>query len=371
MTRIGAGVSTTPAGAVAGREAAVQALGELAGAPVDLAFCFVSPHHLDEVESIAEAVRAEVRPRILVGCVAEGVVGRSRELETAPAVSVWVGSLPGAELQPFHADDELPALDGAELVVLLADPFTFPVADAVEGAGGRPVVGGLAAGGGAAGRQALILGDEVHAEGAVGVGISGIPLAVVVSQGCAPIGHDLVVTSAEDNIVYELAGQPALERLRTELASLPASDQEAAARGLLAGVVIDENQPEYARGDYLVRGLLGADEGSGALAIGTPVRVGQTLRFHVRDAGSADEDLRESLDRALARTRPAGALLFTCNGRGAAMFGEADHDARIATEALGTPAVAGFFCAGEIGPVGGRSFLHGFTATLVVFLGRD
>jgi small ligand-binding sensory domain FIST len=137
---------------------------------------------------------------------------------------------------------------------------------------------------------------------------------------------------------------------------------------VLAGLVIDENRSDYRRGDYLMRGLIGLDEETGALAIGEPVRVGQTLRFHVRDAEAADEDLRENLAAALDRGLAAGALLFTCNGRGTNMFSAPDHDARAVGELLGDDALAGFFCAGEIGPVGGKPFLHGFTATLAVFL---
>jgi small ligand-binding sensory domain FIST len=177
-----------------------------------------------------------------------------------------------------------------------------------------------------------------------------------------------VITQAEGNVVFELAGKPALERLRDEIAALPTDQQLLAAQGLLAGLVIDENKPDYGRGDFLIRGLLGADEETGALAVGEAARIGQTLRFHVRDAASAEADLRAALDESLAEAKPAGALLFTCNGRGTRMFPTPDHDARLVAEALGAPALAGFFCGGEIGPVGGRSFLHGFTATMAVFL---
>jgi small ligand-binding sensory domain FIST len=191
----------------------------------------------------------------------------------------------------------------------------------------------------------------------------------VVSQGCAPIGRDSVITAAEGNVVFELAGRPAIKRLREDLGALATEQQRLAATGgVLAGLVIDENRSEYTRGDYLMRGLIGADEETGALAIGEPVRVGQTLRFHVRDARAADEDLREGLAGVLEGERAAGALLFTCNGRGLNMFPEPDHDARVVAEALEGDSLAGFFCAGEIGPVGGRPFLHGFTATLAVFL---
>jgi hypothetical protein len=112
----------------------------------------------------------------------------------------------------------------------------------------------------------------------------------VVSQGCEPVGRDAVITNAEGNVVFELAGEPALERLKADLANLTEEQQRSAARGgVLAGLVIDENRSEYRRGDYLMRGLIGVDEDTGALAVGEPVRVGQTLRFHVRDAAAADE----------------------------------------------------------------------------------
>jgi small ligand-binding sensory domain FIST len=173
-------------------------------------------------------------------------------------------------------------------------------------------------------------------------------------------------------MIGELASKPALEKLTEVIAEVGARERALAATGLLIGIVIDENRPEYERGDFLIRGLLGADRSSGALAVGDTVRVGQTVRFHVRDARSADEDLRQALalqHEALAGRTTAGALLFTCNGRGSHMFPVADHDAGALAESLGAPPVSGFFCAGEIGPVGGRNFLHGFTATIALFAG--
>lgn len=380
--RIGAGLSTSESAWDAATEAAREARGGALGrAEVDLAFVFLSPAHLGEAEVAAEAVREELAPRHLLGCVAEGVVARVRELEEGPAVAVWAGALPGAEIERFHVaavqtEDGIavagfPELDDPAVVALLVDPFTFPAGPFLtrlnETHERIPLVGGLAAGGRWPGAQALILDDAVHAEGAVGAVVSGLPVLTIVSQGCRPIGHEAVITSCEGNVVYELAGRPALERLRREIAALSAEEQALAARGLLAGLVIDENRPEYGTGDFLMRGLLGADEATGALALGDTARIGQTLRFFVRDAASADADLRQALG-GLRRARPAGALLFTCNGRGTNMFPEPDHDARIVAEALGTQALAGFFCGGEIGPVGGKAFLHGFTATLAVFL---
>jgi len=380
--RIGAGLSTAESARDAGTEAAREARGDALGrAEVDLAFVFLSPAHLPEAEAAVEAVREELGPRHLLGCVAQGVVGRAREIEEGPAVAVWAGALPGAEIECFHAaavptDDGIaiagfPELDDPGLVVLLVDPFTFPAGPFMTRLNEEhervPLVGGIAVAGQQPGVQALILDDAVHAQGAVGAVVSGRPVVTVVSQGCRPIGHESVITRCEGNVVYELAGRPAFERLRDEVAALSPEEQALAARGLLAGLVIDENRPEYETGDFLMRGLLRADEETGALVLGDTARIGQTLRFFVRDGASADADLRQGLSGALQGAAPAGALLFTCNGRGTHMFPEPHHDARVVAEALGTPTLAGFFCGGEIGPVGGKAFLHGFTATLALF----
>jgi small ligand-binding sensory domain FIST len=380
--RIGTGLSTAASAWDAATEAA-RAAHAGSGAETDLAFLFLSPAHLDGAQAAAEAVHEELGPSRLLGCVAEGVVGRDRELESGPAAVVWAASLPGARIEAFRLEshdtdggvgiDGLPDLADASLVSLLVDPFTFSTGPFLAGLNERydqlPLVGGIAVGGWRPGAQALILDTEVRGGGAVGAVLSGVPVRTIVSQGCRPIGHDAVITHCEGNVVYELAGVPALERLRHEIAALPPEEQALAAGGLLAGLVIDENRPEYDTDDFLVRGLLGADEQNGALALGEAVRVGQTLRFFVRDAASADADLRRAL-ATLAPESSAGALLFTCNGRGTNMFSHPDHDARLVSEAIGTNAVAGFFCGGELGPVGGKAFLHGFTATLAVFLER-
>jgi small ligand-binding sensory domain FIST len=380
VCRIGAGLSTVPSAREAAEDAARAAAGGLAR-DADLAFVFLSSAHLDDVDAAVEAVHGELGPRHLVGCVADGVVAGTRELEEGPAVAVWAASLPGAEIETFHAaaveTDEgatvagFPVLDDPALVVMLVDPFTFPASELLrtlnESLPRVPLVGGVATGGGQAGLQALILDEAVHTEGAVGAVLSGVPALTVVSQGCRPLGHELVVTRCEGNIVYELAGTPAFERLRMEIGGLSAEERVLASTGLLVGIVIDENRPEYDAGDFLMRGLLGGDETTGALAVGEPVRVGQTIRFFARDAASADTDLQRAL-RQLQGRQPAGALLFTCNGRGLSMFDEPNHDAELVARTVGSDALAGFFCGGEIGPVGGKAFLHGFTATLAVFL---
>jgi small ligand-binding sensory domain FIST len=381
--RVGAGLSASPEAAEAASEAAREARAALRDAQVDLAFLFLSGEHFVDAEDALAAAERELDARHLVGCVAQGVVGRTTELESGPGAAIWTAALPGAEIETFHSvavgTEEgvtvtgFPDLDRADLVALLVDPFTFPASGFLsrlnEEEDGAPLVGGLAAGSGEPDTQALFVDGEVVYEGAVGAVVRGAPIRTIVSQGCAPVGRDAVITNAEDNVVFELAGEPALERLKGDLARLTPEQQQSAARGgVLAGLVIDENRSDYRRGDYLMRGLIGLDEESGALAIGEPVRVGQTLRFHVRDAAAADEDLRESLASAVDGGRAAGALLFTCNGRGTNMFPQPDHDARVVTEMLQTDALAGFFCGGEIGPVGGKAFLHGFTATLAVFL---
>jgi small ligand-binding sensory domain FIST len=377
--RVGAGLSGAADGVRAAADAARQARDALGGTGADLACLFLSPDHLDSAEAALAAVQAELEPDSLIGCVAQGVLACDRELEDGPGAAVWAAGLPGSWIETFNAvafatDDGVaiggfPDVDGADLVLLFADPFSFPASGFVGELGEAPVVGGLAVAAPEPGTQALFLDDEVLTDGAVGAVVRGARIATVVSQGCAPVGTDSVITSAEDNVVLELAGKPALERLRSELGAMTDEQQQLAARGgVLAGLVIDENRSEDGRGDYLMRGLVGADEDSGALAVGEPVRVGQTLRFHVRDARSADEDLRESLARALRDETAAGALLFTCNGRGTSMFSSPDHDASAVTDAIGGAALAGFFCAGEIGPVGGKPFLHGFTATVAIFL---
>jgi small ligand-binding sensory domain FIST len=383
--RVGAGLSASPVTAEAAGEAAREARRPLDGAPVDLAFVFLSVDHFAHAREAVAAVEHELEPRHLLGCVAQGVVGRDRELESGPGAAVWAASLGEAEIETFHSvaigTDEgvavtgFPQLDGADLVTFLVDPFTFPASGFLnrlnDEEDSAPLVGGLAAGSGEPDTQALFIDGEVVHEGAVGAVLRGVPVRAVVSQGCEPVGRDSVITRAEGNVVFELAGAPALERLKADLATLTPEQQASVARGgLLAGLVIDENRADYRRGDYLMRGLIGVDEETGALAIGEAVRVGQTLRFHVRDAAAADEDLRENLAAAVDGTRTAGALLFTCNGRGTNMFSSPDHDVRAVGEVLGDGALAGFFCAGEIGPVGGKPFLHGFTATLAVFLER-
>lgn len=383
MISIGVGLSTNADTEAAAREAIEQARNQLGAARADLALLFLSPQHLGEASGRASfLVLEKLAPDCLVGCASTGVIGCEREIEEGPGLAVFAASLPGGTITPFRVGAEtaeelcVPDLGEPGLVILLVDPFSLNTDELVGALDARypgvPIVGGIATGGGRPGLQAMILDEIVTPDGAVGVALSGVPVQAVVSQGCAPLGPESVITKAEGNLILELAGRPAYERLRDVIAGLAPRERMLASRGLLVGIVIDENKPEYERGDFLMRGIIGVDERTGALAVGQEVRVGQTIRFHARDAGSADEDLRHALDRALqAAGRPAGALLFTCNGRGRQMFETPNHDSAALVSALGSPAVGGFFCGGEIGPVGGRSFLHGFTATMAIFLDPD
>ena len=381
---IGAAVSTLADPYAAGAEAGGGARAGLDGAGPDLAVVFASGGHLDAPEALLEGVHAALRPQALIGCGAGGVLGAGREIESGTAVAVWSASFGGGSVTTYQAEagaaDPSGPVDGLVLdehatgTVLLSDPYTFPTDVALAQLGAAapavPVLGGLSSARTPLGSAALFLGEEVVEAGAVGVSFAGIELVPCVSQGAAPIGRELTITACQDNIITELAGRPALETIESVIGELTPRERTLVAAGLLIGVVIDPGRPEYEQGDFLVRGVLGADRSNGAVAIGAGVQPGQIVRLHARDARSADEDLRRALAlrmTALSGRPPAGALLFSCNGRGREMFGIPDHDARAVQDDLGGIPAAGFFAAGEIGPVGGRSFLHGFTATVAVF----
>jgi small ligand-binding sensory domain FIST len=301
-------------------------------------------------------------------------------------VAVWAASLPGGDIETFHLEAVptgegqlaiagVPEFAHADATIMLVDPYSFPVEPLLDQLAddhpGLPIVGGLSSSASAPGDGVLFHGGGVENDGAVGAVLRGVEVHPCVSQGAMPVGPEMVVTACEGNVVHELASRPALVRIREAIGELGAEERALAARGLLLGIVIDPNRPEYERGDFLVRGILGADREEGSITVGETVRVGQVVRLHVRDGASADADLRAVLDRELGTLAvpPAGALMFTCNGRGRGMFGTPDHDASALEEALSGAPAAGFFCAGEIGPVGSRSFLHGFTATVAVFPG--
>jgi small ligand-binding sensory domain FIST len=349
----------------------------------DLAVVFAGAPHLGRGKWILSVVHERLEPRSLIGCGAGGVLGEGREIEEGPGAVVWALSAPAADIATYHLEAE-PGPDGVELrglsgaeeigdaLILLADPYSFSAEALLAWLNGErpglPVLGGLASAA-APGSASLFRDGDVLDSGAVACSLSGISLLPCVSQGATPVGPEMTITAAHENVIEELASAPALERLREAIVELDPDQERLAADGLMLGLVIDENQPEYERGDFLVRPILGAEPDAGTITLGERVRVGQTVRMHVRDGASADEDLRQALRAqalALGNDGAAGALLFTCNGRGAHMFDVPDHDAGAVADSLGAPA-GGFFCAGEIGPVGGRNYLHGFTATMAVF----
>jgi small ligand-binding sensory domain FIST len=353
------------------------------GRDCDLALVFAGAPHLGHAKPILSQVHEHLAPRSLIGCGAGGVLGAGREIEEGPGAVVWALAADGATIATHHFEAE-PGADGIELrgvpdpadlgeaLLVLADPYTFSAEALLARLNGTrpgmPVLGGLASAA-AAGSAALFRDGDVLHGGAVACSLDGVAVVPCVSQGATPVGAEMTITAAEGNVISELASRPAIERLREAISELEPREQQLAAQGLMLGIVIDENQPEYERGDFLVRPIIGADPEAGTLALGERVRIGQTVRMHVRDGATADRDLREALRaqaHAVGSPGAAGALLFTCNGRGSHMFQVPDHDAGAVEDALGAPA-GGFFCAGEIGPVGGRNFLHGFTATIAVF----
>lgn len=373
------GVSAEDAGA----RVASEALASLDGTPT-LAALFATPHYLASGEALLGAVRAVTGQVPLIGCVAESVVGGAREVESEPGVSLWVAEGTGP-VETFSLD-YVQASSGGVFAgyrfsegggphVLICDPFGFPAAELLGHLNahvpGTQIIGGMAGGGTVQRRSQLFLDDRVLGTGAVGARLEGAQVDLLVSQGCRPIGSPYTVTRAEGNVMHELGGRPPFQRLQELVMTLPERDRELLANGgLQVGFAIDEYRTEQLHGDFLIRSVVGADPETGAIVVGGEVEIGQTVQFHLRDADSADQDLLGTLERevtALAGQSPAAALLFTCNGRGSQLFSAPDHDAGLVAKLFGGIPVAGCFCAGELGPVGGKNFLHGFTACIAVF----
>ena len=370
----------------AARRAVDEARAALGGLPPALAVLFASAHFFGSAEDLAAAVAEQAGPVPLIGCVAEAVAGGPREVESEPAVSLWLAA--GLGPVETYAMEFVRTSSGGTfggyrfdvepggVHLMLCDPFTFPAGDLLahlnDHVPGTVVMGGMASGGLRLRQSRLFLDGRVLAEGAVGAHLPEAEVHPLVAQGCRPVGDPYTTTRAEGNVIFELGGRPPVVRLQELAAALSSRDRELLVQGLQVGLVIDEYRAEPRQGDFLIRSVVGADPESGAIAVGEEIAVGRTVQFHVRDAESADEDLQRTLAReaAVLDGRPAaGALLFTCNGRGSRLFSGPDHDAGLIAKMLGKIPVAGFFCAGELGPVGGQNFLHAFTASIALFPG--
>ncbi|MBM3941953.1 MAG: hypothetical protein FJ316_03325 [SAR202 cluster bacterium] len=376
-------------------ESAGKVRQSLGHSSADLAALFISHHYRAEFGAVPALVRQHLGPALIIGCSGGGIIGNGQEVEQRPAVSITAASMPGVNLSAFHlAGDSLPDLDAPpqsweELVkasssqdphfVLLADPFSFPVQNLLLGLDyafpKAAKIGGLASGGQQPGENALFLGDQVHRSGAIGVAMHGnITVDTVVAQGCRPIGKPMRITSCRRNLLQELDGEPPLAVLRELFQRLNQRDQELMRHSLFLGVVMTEFLDQPKQGDFLIRNVVGMDARSGVIAIGEMLKEGQLVQFHLRDAQTSADDLTAVLDRFVGDHRenqPQGALLFSCLGRGQYLYGRANHDTEIFQGKLGTVPLGGFFCNGEIGPVGGTTFLHGYTSSFGIFRAKE
>jgi len=356
----------------------------------DLGVLFVSPWHPYDPRELYEALRSKAGIRHFLCCTCAGTIGSEREIEGRPSASLMLARLPGVKISPFYLSQA--ALEGLKTpeawyhflevfpnenpsFLVLPDPFLIDangfLVQLNAAYKGAAIVGGLASAAAGPNENVLIMDGEVFQEGLIGVCLTGnVRLETVVSQGCRPIGETFIVTKAQHNIIHELAGRPFYKVLEEVLKKGTDYDRHLAREAIFVGIAIDEYRHSFKRGDFLIRGVMAVDPSTGAGAIGDHIRAGQTVQFHLRDARTANEDLHELLKMYKQKSHcvaPHGALVFSCNGRGMNLFGEHDHDIRIIQHHLGPIPAAGFFCAGEIGPIGGANFLHGFTNSMALF----
>jgi small ligand-binding sensory domain FIST len=360
-----------------------DALAPFDGGPADLLVLFVSAAFSNAYADLLAEARSLSGAQHIVGCSASAVIAGERELEDEPGVAALVARFPaGAQVSVQYVgphDVEHPgiAVSDCHGLIVLADPFTTDITALVSAlerdCPGAPVMGGLATADPRSRGTFVFCGDRVAREGAVVVTLGGgIGLRPLVSQGCEPIGQPWTITDAERNIVKSIGGRPAYQVLAETVGGLDSDQRERVNGNLLVGLAMDEYRDEFKRGDFLIRNLMGVDPASGMIAIGAEAGVGQTIQFQIRDAHAADAELRSMLDAAHASgAAPVAALLFACNGRGIGLFGGPDHDAKTIREVLGPLPLAGLFCNGEIGPVGARTFVHGFTASLALIAPLD
>ena len=389
--RFTSGISGAVSAPEAMEAACRQVVEQLAGEPCDLALVFASTIYQADWSSLLARLTEQLRPRVLIGCSGSGIIGGGQELEWVPAISVVGARLPDVRLFPFVVSpDELELAapggfwvdkigcspESSPVFVLVADPYTCQPARLIEQLNAtyrmRPIIGGLVSGGNEPGEHLVFMGTQVSREGAVGVAMTGnIVMDTVISQGCRPVGQPYVITKAEDNAVLQLGGRQALAVLHEVLAGLSPDDRELAQRGsIFVGLAIDEMRQAFTSGDFLIRNIVGIDPDLGAIAVAEPVEVGHTVQFQLRDPSTSRQELRRLLQQVTQPSPilpPAGCLLFNCTGRGKSLYGLAHQDVKTIQMINGKLPVGGFFCNGEIGPVGGTNLVHGYTASLGLF----
>lgn len=386
-------------------EAAVHELVEknqrsMEGDKPHLAVLFVTPHHEKSYKKIHQAVSKQFPSAFLIGCSGGGIIGGNKEVESEPAISLMVAHLPNVKIHPFRvADEELPDLDGSPKAwhkvigvepdvdpqfVILSDPFSIQIENFVRGmdyAYPKSVkIGGLASGAMAPGGNALFLNEQFSSSGLIGLAFSGdIVISPLVAQGCRPIGPLLRVTACDRNILLAVDDQPPLMALQEMYESLTPRDQNLLQSSLFLGIVSDSNNGDPGPGDFLIRNIVNADTQRGYIGIGALLRVGQSVQFHLRDAETSHQDLKHVLERYVARpelynkdlAQSQGVMLFSCAGRGSYLYGEANHDTNLFGRVVGNLPISGFFCNGEIGPVGQSTYVHGYTSCFGVFQPKE
>ena len=369
------------------REAGNDLSVALSGQPADMVVAFISAEHREGWGEVAGMLRSLFPRAVVIGCSAASVIGAGREVEGAAGVSLTAAVLPEVEIVPIRLEKvsgpnpgPLPGVspDSSPHFVLLSDPFSFDAEACIAGLDdvypAERKVGGVASGGRESGGNALILGEETHCSGLVGVALSGnLDLDTIVAQGCRPIGEPMFVTRSRGNILLELDGRRPLEVLYELHQSLDDHSRRLFRHSLFLGVMIEGARKDFSAGDFLVRNLVGADDQSGALVVGGALNGGLVVQFHLRDARASADELDQLLAGYAARGRhPAGSLLFSCLGRGRNLYGRPDHDTDLFRQHLGNGVpLAGFFCNGEIGPVHGRTFLHGYTSSFGLFRAKE
>ena len=387
-------ISTTNAVDLALAECEQAIRAQLAGVEPDFVLVFASMSFHHQAGSLGAQVSRMFPGATVIGCTGAGVIGGGKEVELSPAISITAAKLPGVNISAFHiSESDLPSPDdppdawegivGASCdsdphFIVLADPFSINTEDLLSGLDfAFPLaakVGGLVSGGSQPGSNGIYLGETSFRDGAVGVALTGnVVVDTVVAQGCRPIGEPMRVTSAESNMLLLVGDTPPLEVLQELFQHAGERDQRLMQRNLFMGIGMDPLIENARAGDFLIRNIVGSDSSRGGIAVGAQLREGQMVQFHVRDANTSAEDLRSALAgylRGLGNRNAVAALMFQCTGRGQYLYGEEGHDMGIFNEMVGSLPVGGFFCNGEIGPVAGATYLHGYTSSFAMFRER-